>query len=195
MMKFEYPNGATPLDPDEIDGLIPEHISIQNQLNEWENNNILNAENWLFSIVHRGDFLTIDFIRRVHLKMFDKTWKWAGQFRSTEKNIGVRPYKITTDLVNLLEDVRYQIINQSFLPDEIAYRLHHRLVTIHPFANGNGRHARLITDFLLIKKGLSRFSWGKQKLEPEGPIRKAYIDSLRKADAGDYGPLAAFVRS
>lgn len=194
-MKFEYAPGATPLDPDEINGLIPLHITTQGQLNEWEAANILQAENWLFSTSNHGDFLTIDFIKRLHIRMFNDTWKWAGNFRSTEKSIGICPYQITTDLNNLLEDVRYQIINQSLPFDEVAYRFHHRLVAIHPFPNGNGRHARLITDLLLTQTGQPRFTWGKQKLEPEGPIRKQYINALKKADAHDYGLLAEFVRS
>ena len=195
MMKFEYAEGATPLDPDESDGLIPLHIENQWQLNEWEFANIIKAENWLFSSSSQGDFLTIDFAKRLHKKMFDETWKWAGQFRMTEKNIGVSSYQITMALKDLLEDVRCQIINSSFPLDEIAYRFHHRLVAIHPFPNGNGRHARLMTDFLLIKMGQSRFTWGKEKLEVENVVRKQYIDALRKADKQDYIALAEFVRS
>lgn len=194
-MKFEYAPGATPLAPDEINGLIPLHITTQGQLNEWEAVNILKAESWLFSTSNHGNFLTLDFTKLLHIKMFDDTWQWAGQFRSTEKNIGVVPYRITTDLNNLLEDVRHQVVNQSFPFDEIAYRFHHRLVAVHPFPNGNGRHARLITDLLLIQAGQPRFTWGKQQLEPEGPIRKQYIDALKKADSHDYRALAEFVRS
>lgn len=194
-MKFEYASGATPLDPDEISGLIPLHISTQSQLNEWEASNILKAENWLYSTSNHGNFLTIDFIKLLHARMFDDTWKWAGHFRLTERNIGVCPYTITANLHNLLEDVQYQIINQSYSLDEIGYRFHHRLVSIHPFPNGNGRHARLITDLLLFQAGKARFTWGKQKLEPEGPIRTQYINALRQADKHDYSALAVFVRS
>lgn len=194
-MKFEYPLGATPLDPDEIDGLIPSHITIQSQLNEWEAANILKAEIWLFSHSNHDDFLSIDFVKLIHTKMFDDTWTWAGQFRLTERNIGVSPFTITTDLNNLLEDVRYQVIHESFPMDEIAYRLHHRLVAIHPFPNGNGRHARLMTDSLLVQAGEPRFTWGKQRLEAEGPVRKKYIHALQDADKHDYAALAKFVRS
>lgn len=194
-MKFEYALGATPLDQDEINGLIPLHIATQGQLNEWEAANILKAESWLFSSADHGDFLTIDFTKLLHVKMFDDTWTWAGEFRSTERNIGVTPFKITTDLNNLLEDVRYQIIHEIFPLDEIAYRFHHRLVAIHPFPNGNGRHARLMTDLLLVQAGQPRFTWGRKKLDAEGPMRKQYIDALRYADRHDYSALAAFVRS
>lgn len=101
----------------------------------------------------------------------------------------------STDLNNLLEDVRHQIIHGALLLDEIAYRFHHRLVKIHPFPNGNGRHARLITDLLLTQAGQHRFTWGKQKLEAEGPTRKQYIQALKDADKHNYAALASFVRS
>lgn len=193
-MKFEYSLGATPLDPDEIYGLIPSHITTQGQLNEWEAANILKAEIWLFSN-SKKNFLSIDFTKRVHTKMFDDTWTWAGQFRSKEKNIGVSPFTITTNLSNLLEDVRYQVIHESFPIDEIAFRFHHRLVAIHPFSNGNGRHARLMADLLLVQAGQPRFTWGKQTLKPEDTVRQGYIDALRNADKRDYSLLASFVRS
>lgn len=194
-MKFEYVPGATPLNLDEIAELIPLHIMTQSQLNEWEAVNILKAENWLSTTRQAKHFLTTDFIKLLHKKMFEDTWRWAGIFRKTEKNIGVMPSIINTKLKNLLDDVTYQLTNNSYSIDEIAYRFHHRLVAIHPFPNGNGRHARLMTDLLLIKAGQLRFTWGKQKLEAEGPVRKQYIDALRNADKYDYSVLAVFVRS
>lgn len=194
-MKFNYPPGATPLDPDEVNELIPKHITTQGDLNEWEAENILKAETWAFSSNKHGDFLTIDFMKRLHKKMFGETWRWAGEFRKTERNIGVNPFYITTDLKKLLDDVSYQIINKSYPFDEIAYRFHHRLVAIHPFPNGNGRHARLITDLLLTQAGQPRFTWGRQKLESENSIRKQYINALKKADRHEYSSLAEFVRS
>jgi Fic-DOC domain mobile mystery protein B len=194
-MKIQYAPGATPLDPDEISGLIPTHITNQSQLNEWEAANILKAEIWLFSGASLGDFLSIAFIKQAHKKMFDDTWAWAGEFRLTEKNIGVSPFKITANLNDLLEDVRYQIIHKSLPMDEIAYRFHHRLVVIHPFANGNGRHARMMADLLLTQAGQAKFTWGKDSLEKSGSTRKKYIDALRAADKLNYESLAKFVRS
>src|SRR3990167_733348 len=195
IMKFEYAPGATPLNQDEIDELIPLHITNHNQLNEWEAANILKAEDWLLTTRYSNKFLTIDFVKLLHKKMFEDTWKWAGLFRKTEKNIGVTPSIISAELKILLDDVAYQLINNSYLIDEIAYRFHHRLVAIHQFPNGNGRHARLMTDLFLIQTGQSRFTWGKQKLETEGPIRKQYINALRSADRQNYTALAEFVRS
>jgi Fic-DOC domain mobile mystery protein B len=194
-MKFEYMPGATPLDLDEINGLIPSHISTQKDLNEWEAFNILKAEGWLFSGSAQKDFLSVDFVKRLHKKMFSDTWKWAGIFRKTEKNIGVCPSNIAPSIKILLEDVHYQILHQIYSVDEIAYRFHHRLVAIHPFPNGNGRHSRLIIDSLLAHLGVKRFTWGSQKLEGEGTARKGYINALRAADKHDYAELAKFVRS
>ncbi len=194
-MKFEYATGATPLDPDEIAGLIPSHISTQGELNEWEAQNILNAEKWLFESTLNKNILTLDFTKLLHKKMFGDTWKWAGKFRTTERNIGVTPFNISSDLNNLLEDIRYQITYNSFPFDEIAYRFHHRLVAIHPFPNGNGRHSRLMTDLLLIQAGKSRFTWGNKRLEAEGPVRNKYIEALREADKHSYSALATFVRA
>jgi Fic-DOC domain mobile mystery protein B len=194
-MKLEYAPGATPLDPDEINGLLPSHITTQGQLNEWEAANILRAEEWAFLVIDHGNFLTIDFTKVLHKRMFADTWKWAGVFRKTARNIGVDSSKITTELKNLLDDVTYQIIYSTYPTDEIAYRFHHRLVAIHPFPNGNGRHARLMTDILLTQSGQPRFSWGSQRLNEESPFRKEYINALKKADKHDYTNLANFVRS
>ena len=195
MMKFEYATGSTPLDPDEINGLIPLHITTQGELNEWEAENILQAENWLFLTPNQRNFLTIDFIKMLHKKMFGDTWKWAGIFRNTAKNIGVDQAKITTELRNLLDDVVYQIEKNIYPIDEIAYRFHHRLVWIHPFPNGNGRHARMMTDILLMQAGQARFTWGKEKLDAKGPIREQYIEALKNADKYHYTALEKFVRS
>lgn len=194
-MKFQYAPGATPLDPDESAELIPTHITTQTDLNEWEAANILKAENWLFLSAYHKDFLNIDFIKLLHKKMFSDTWKWAGIFRNTERNIGVCPSNISIELKKLLDDTRYQIINQTYLIDEIAYRFHHRLVFIHPFPNGNGRHSRLMADFLLKQAGENPFTWGSQKLDNAGPIRERYIQALRAADKCVYVELAKFVRS
>ncbi|MBY0544808.1 MAG: mobile mystery protein B [Gammaproteobacteria bacterium] len=195
-MNFIYPPGATPIDPDEAEGLKPMHITIQSQLDEWEANNILNAENWAFSNKKHPDFLSIPFICQLHRKMFDETWHWAGKFRKTEKNIGktLASY-VSTDLKNLLDDIKYQLEQHSYPIDEIAYRFHHRLVSIHPFPNGNGRHARLMTDILLVQVGQPRFSWGRIQLSDANMVRKQYIDALKCADNLNYKLLAEFVRT
>lgn len=193
-MKLEYPPGATPLDPDEAAGLIPAHITTQGQLNEWELANILEGERRAFSR-KRKDLLSIRFARMLHKRMFGNTWRWAGEFRATEKNIGMDPAQIAPELKKLCDDMAYQVEHRSYPLDEIAARFHHRLTWIHPFPNGNGRFARTMTDLLLVQNGAERFSWGAGDLVAEGDVRRRYIDALRAADAKDYRPLLVFVRA
>jgi len=186
--------GTTRLDPHEIAGLIPTHIANRGQLDEWELSNILDGERWAFSRRH-DDLLKPAFIRELHRQMFARTSRWAGQYRLTEKNIGVAPTEIATALQNLCADVRVQIIFGMPELDEIAARFSHRLVAIHPFANGNGRHSRTMADLLLVQQGSTRFSWGAGDLAPDGDVRQRYLQALRSADNGDFGPLLAFVRN
>lgn len=192
-MKFEYPEGATPLTYDELANLIPTHITTQDQLNEWEQKNILAAEKWAQK---KKDIISTDFIQKLHTHMFNNTWRWAGKFRQSETNIGIDRHLIPVELKKLCDDVNYQLEQKTYPLDEIAVRLHHRLVFIHPFPNGNGRLARLLADLLMRLNGKTRFSWGKnQDLYKTGPIRKQYIDALKKADRGDYTNLIEFARS
>lgn len=194
-LSLDYPPGATPLDPDEAAGLIPSHITTHGQLNEWELVNIVEGERWAFSR-KRKNLLSIEFVRRLHKRMFGDTWRWAGTFRSTEKNIGIDPARIQPALLDLFKDVVTQLEHKSYSLDEIAARFSHRLVSIHPFANGNGRLSRTMADLLLVREGVERFSWGAGKnLVTEGDTRQAYLDALHAADARDYAPLLAFVRS
>ena len=127
--------------------------------------------------------------------MYGHVWRWAGQYRSSGKNIGVDAYRIPTDLRQLLHDCRYWIEHGTYDADEIAARFHHRLVQIHPYPNGNGRHARLATDLLLRSMGYEPFSWGGGDLLDQGEIRARYITALQAADKHDIAPLLAFVRS
>lgn len=193
-MKFAYQEGATPYNLDDAFFLIPKHITTQKELNEWEQNNIRIAEIWLFTRKRKG-IISADFIKLLHKKMFDRTWTWAGQFRHHLTNIGVVPYLIPIELRKLCDDVFFWIANKSFPTDEIAARFHHKLVFIHLFPNGNGRHARIITDALLISLNRPRFTWGKINLTNSSKTRHTYIESLQHADNGDYTDLMAFVRS
>lgn len=193
-MNFIYPIGATPIEGDELEALIPQHISLQQELNEWESANILEAEKWGFEQRH-ADLLSLDFIQRLHTKMFNESWRWAGQFRKTLKNIGIIPYEIPQELLKLCMDVRYHIDHTVYSFDEIAARFHHRLVWIHPFPNGNGRHARIYKDILLIHHQKDRFTWGRGDLMSQSQTRKLYIHALKQADQHDYIPLLEFVRS
>ena len=193
-LNLDYPDGATPLDAEELEGLIPAHIATRGELNVWESRNVLKAEQWLRG-ARRRDMLSLAFVRRLHQRMFDETWKWAGAFRATEKNIGVDPAHIAPQTVNLCEDLKAQLAHNTLPLDQMAAMFHHRLVSIHPFANGNGRHARLMTDILLTQNGAARFSWGEDAAMADSEVRQRYIAALRAADTRDYAPLFAFVRS
>ena len=195
MTDFEVPQGATPLDPSEAEGLIPSHITTRAELDRWEQDNINEALAWIEKRRPK-DVLSETFIKQLHRRMFNHVWQWAGKLRRTEKNLGVPAYQISIELKVLCDDVSYWIDHQTFEPDEIAARFHHRLVYIHPFANGNGRHARLITD-VFLEHTLRRpaFSWGQVNLAGKGQDRALYIEALVAADRTDYQPLLAFVRS
>ncbi len=186
--------GATPLDPDETRGLIPRHIRMQAELDQWEQANVLEGSTWAMRS-REQHILSERFVRELHKRMFGNTWRWAGTFRTTEKNIGVDPAQLAVRLRDLLEDVRYWVEHNTYPVDEIAVRFHHRLVVVHPFPNGNGRHARLITDVLLKRSGAAAFTWGVANLETAGDARDRYLNALRAADGGDYTLLQAFVRS
>ena len=186
-------DGQTPLSEEEREGLIPSYITLRAELNEAEQANILEAEAWAFKRAHK--VLDIDFLNELHKRMFGRVWTWAGTSRTTGKNIGVDAYRIRTDLQELINDGTYWIENGTYEPDEIAARFHHRLVYIHPYPNGNGRHARLATDLLLRTLDQPRFTWGSQNLTDPGQTRTLYIEALRAADNHDYGLLLAFVRS
>lgn len=194
MIDFEYPKGATPLDPDEISGLLLTHITSRRELDRWEQDNILEAQVWMDKTKTR-DILNEQFIKKLHKRMFGNVWKWAGQFRQSDKSIGGAWHQIPTSLKNLFDDITFWI-EQKEESDLIAVRFHHRLVWIHAFPNGNGRHARAMAN-LLLKNILKRpeFTWGGRNLSEAGQTRKQYIESLQAADNGDYEALSAFVHT
>jgi Fic-DOC domain mobile mystery protein B len=184
---------ATPLTPAERDDLIPTFITVRGEINELEQKNIATADRWAFS---RRHVLTRDrFLKSLHRRMFDRVWRWAGKYRTTERNLGVRPFEIEPALWQALDDARYWIEHKSFPPDEIAVRFHHRLVSVHPFPNGNGRWSRLAADVLITQLGGARFTWGSANLQTAGDARKRYIEALHAADKHDLEPLIRFARS
>ena len=196
MTLFAEGDDDTPLTPDEEAELIP-NLATRDELNEWERLNILEAYSWALDRkrLRRLDPLTEPYVRDLHRRMFDQTWKWAGRYRSTERNLGIASHLIRDALAGLLGDVRYWVEHGTYAPDEIAVRLHHRMVFIHPFANGNGRHARLMADVLVQRLGRLVFSWGSAELVRADDFRARYIEALRAADGSDIQPLLRFSRS
>jgi len=194
---FQEPEDATPLEPQEREGLLQTWITHRRDLNEAEEENIVVGAAWA-----RGRrrlplerMLSEDFMRTLHKRMFGDVWQWAGTFRATERNIGVQAYRIGIELASLLSDIRYWIEHKTFPPDEIAIRFHHRLVAIHPFPNGNGRHARLAADLLIERLGGEPFTWGGGSLANVGELRARYVAALRAADNHDIALLLEFARS
>lgn len=189
------PAGSTPLDDDELADLIPTHLTTRAQLNAWEQANINDAINWLHRRRTKPSMLDVDSLMMLHRRMFGSTWRWAGELRTTAKNIGVPAHTITEHLGNLVADAGYWVEHLTYPADEIAVRFHHRLVSIHLFPNGNGRHARLATDVLLESIGAPRFSWGAANAVEGDHPRSQYLSALREADCGELAALMAFVRS
>jgi Fic-DOC domain mobile mystery protein B len=189
------PAGATSLDGEELEGLLPSHLVSRSQLNEWEQQNIVAALFWL-SRHRRPRPLEEAWLRRLHREMFGQSWRWAGQYRSSGKSIGADWRQIRMQVPALLADIAYQVEHRLEPVDQIAVRFHHRLVSIHPFPNGNGRHARLIADVLIEQLGAPRFSWGgSRSLVDASALRQQYIAALQQADRGDISALLAFARA
>jgi len=186
-------DGATPLDPDELEDLKLKHITMRGELNEVEQVNVQNGMLWL-QRKRKKPVVSEEFVRELHRQLFGEVWRWAGTFRQTEKNIGIDPIYIGVQLRTLLDDAAYWAEHTTYQPIEAAARLHHRLVKIHCFPNGNGRHARIMADAYL-KECFSHapIDWAAgHDLLGSNKRRDTYIASLRSADAGDYMPLLAF---
>jgi Fic-DOC domain mobile mystery protein B len=196
-LDLEYQEGQTPLDEDEKEGLRIETIATRQELDEFEQQNIEQAVEWTMKrSLKYSAILTEGFVQRLHNRMYGDVWAWAGEFRKTNKNIGVDKWQIPVELRNLLDDTTYWIENNTYLPDEIAIRFKHRIVTIHCFANGNGRHSRLMADIFAEKVFKQPvFTWGAANLVKGGDVRAAYLAAIRTADAGNIEPLLTFARS
>lgn len=197
MINYHYIEGQTPLDEDEKRDLIPTLIT-REDLDAFEQENILEARKWIMqkSVLAKQDIFTEKFILNLHKRMYGHVWKWAGTYRKTNKNIGVESYQIPIELHQLLGDAKYWLEHETYSITDLAIIFHHRLVKIHLFPNGNGRHARLCADVIVVKYGGEKITWGGgSDLNKPDEIRKRYIAALREADAGDYKPLLAFARS
>jgi len=191
MINDDLPSGATPLTPDDANKLIPKGVSTRGQLDQFESRNIQTALTWAFQkTLTPVDVLNISFCLNLHKRMFNKTWRWAGQIRQYEVNIGnTPPAIIQVQLKNLCDDALAWIEFETYPVEEISIRLHHRMVYIHPFPNGNGRHSRIMTDLLLKSLGQ------KVNLMRQTRIRSEYIEALRSADNGSYNALLQFAKN
>lgn len=195
-LEFNYIDGQTPLSEEEKEGIKIKSITTRGELDELEQLNIEKAIEWILNKRFKQDaILSEEFIKSVHTKMFGDVWDWAGSFRRSDKNIGVNWTMIGMQLKMLLDDTKYWIENRTYSPDEIAIRFKHRLVSIHCFPNGNGRHSRIMADIIIESIfGLNIFTWSSSNLINANDTRREYIDSIKKADEGIIEPLLKFAR-
>ncbi len=196
-LEFNYKDGQTPLEEEEKEGLKIKTITIQGELDEFEQLNIEKAVEWtIHANLKYEKILTEKFVKDLHKRMYGDVWKWAGEFRRTEKNIGIPWVQIGIELKNLLDDTKYWIENKTYSPEEIAIRFKHRIVSIHCFPNGNGRHSRLMADIIMesiFEEGI--FTWHQSNMVSTDEVRKEYINSLKEADNGNISPLIEFAKN
>jgi Fic-DOC domain mobile mystery protein B len=196
-LDIDYIDGQTSLDEDEKEVLLIPTIATRAELNEFEQQNIEQAIAWSMGRSFKtNNVFAENFIKSVHKRMYGNVWAWAGEFRHTNKNIGVDKWLIPIELKTLLDDVKYWYTNGIYSPDECTIRFKHRLVSIHCFPNGNGRHSRLMAD-IVIEKIFKRplYTWGTANLKEQNDPRAAYLKAIKAADAGDINPLIDFARA
>ena len=196
-LELDYKDGQTPLDGEEKEGLKIKSITTQGELDEFEQLNIEKAVEWTIHTKFKPEkILNEKFIKDLHKRMYGDVWKWAGEFRRTEKNIGIPWTQIGIELKNLLDDTKYWIENKTFSSEEVAIRFKHRIVSIHCFPNGNGRHSRMMADIIMESIFNSEiFSWHQSNMVQANQIRKEYINALREADNGNLAPLIKFAKN
>jgi Fic-DOC domain mobile mystery protein B len=196
-LNSDYIDGQTPLNEEEQNGLLIPSITTREELDEFEQLNIEKAIQWTFGKKWKAEQLFSEkFVKDLHKRMYGEVWKWAGAFRESEKNLGIKSYLIPAELKVLLDDAIFWVQNDTYSPDELAIRFKHRLVSIHCFSNGNGRHSRLMADLIMEKLFNSTFfSWGSSNLVKATDTRKAYINAIKMADKQDLQPLIVFAKS
>jgi Fic-DOC domain mobile mystery protein B len=196
-LEFNYKDGQTPLNEEEKEGLKIKSITTQGELDEFEQLNIEKAVEWtIHAKLKPENILTEKFIKNLHKRMYSDVWKWAGEFRKTEKNIGIPWTQIEIELKNLIDDTKYWVENKTFSPEEIAIRFKHRIVSIHCFPNGNGRHSRMMADIIMESIfGNEIFSWHQSNMVKANETRNQYIKALREADIGNFKQLIEFAKN
>ncbi len=196
-LNMEYIQGQTPLDETELEGLLIPTIATRGELDEFEQQNIEQAIQWLIGRRLTAEkILTEQFVMSLHKRMYGEVWAWAGNFRQTDKNLGIDKWQIPSALKALLDDTLYWINNKTMTPDEIAIRFKHRVVSIHCFSNGNGRHSRLMADIIIEKVfGKKVYTWGAGNLVYQSESRTEYLRAVRAADKGNIEPLITFAKS
>lgn len=196
-LEIDTEDGQTPLGEEEREGLLIPAIATRGELDEFEQKNIEQAVQWTLRRSFKPEYIfTEEFVRIVHKRMYADVWSWAGEFRKTNKNIGTDKWNIPIELRSLLEDALYWHLNHTYPPAETAIRFKHRIVSIHCFPNGNGRHSRLMADIIIGKIYKQPvFTWGASIQTHVGDARAVYLRAVKAADHGDFSLLIDFARS
>lgn len=196
-LDLEYIDGQTPIDEEEKEGLLIQTISTKAELDEFEQQNIEEAMQWVIGKKFNAqEIFSEKFICNLHRRMYGEVWNWAGKFRKTNKNLGVDRFQIATELHKLCNDALLWHQHGIYPPTELAVRFKHRIVSIHCFSNGNGRHSRLMADVISEKLyGKPPFSWGGSNLSKQGEARKRYLAAVREADNHNINNLIEFASS
>ncbi len=186
-------DGHTALSDEDGEGLIPSYIATRADLFDAEERNIAKA--MLRRAPTIDQLLDDRYLRGLHRAMFGDVWKWAGRYRLKETNIGIAPAQVAVAVRDLVDDARVWVASATYAPDELAVRFHHRLVAIHPFPNGNGRHGRVAADYLVQGLGKEAFTWGATRDASTEDLRAEYRRALQRADQNDIADLLVFARS
>lgn len=196
-LEFQYSDGQTPIDEEEKAGLKIKSITTQGELDEFEQLNIEKAVEWtIHANLKSKNILSEKFIKDLHRRMYSDVWNWAGEFRRSEKNIGIKWTRISIELKKLIDDTEFWINEGKMSAEEIALRFKHRIVSIHCFPNGNGRHSRMMADIIMESIfGKDIFTWHQSNMVNANTTRKQYISALKKADKGDIKPLIDFAKN
>jgi Fic-DOC domain mobile mystery protein B len=195
-LEIDYIDGQTPLDEEEKEGLLIKTITTRRELDEFEQQNIEKAIEWTIRRNLKIEkIISEEFVRELHRKMFGDVWKWAGEFRRTNKNLGCDWKLASVELKKLNDDCSFWLKNKTYSDEETAIRYKHRIVSIHCFSNGNGRHSRLMADVIISNAfGKKVFTWGATSLNKEGEARNSYLKAIKQADKGEIKSLIVFAR-
>jgi Fic-DOC domain mobile mystery protein B len=158
-------------------------VTTRADLNAAEQGNIDKGAAWARR-ARKPDLLSVEFVLQLHKHMFGEVWSWAGRYRRTERSIGIAPDMIGVQTSQLMGDAACWLERKTYAPTQLAVRVHHRLVVIHPFPNGNGRHARMLADLVLRRLGEPALSWGGGSLRDVNDLRRVQVEALRRADRG-----------
>ena len=178
---FKDRGGQTPLPPELQKGLISKNVQTIGELDEYEEQNIAEGMVWLED--SNANSLNYSFWLRLHKKLFGNVWNWAGEIRSHDLGNAdfLYPEKVRPALMQLIGDAEYWFKNDTYPKKETIARIHEKLLTIHPFANGNGRWSRILTEYICKQNKIDIPKWNLKSKDDPQKRRKEYIEAVELA--------------